>query len=105
MRGTTSQSEASRPSLDAGRNNKKAQAFLIRAGAATCFDSCSHASEQGLPGFGARELNAFLNCGVMAHGFARFEYKASRCNHGVVFSGKRRGFCAHFTVEREVAKG
>lgn len=46
-----------------------------------------------LPGFVRNELEAFLRCGILSHGFARFECKRCRHNHVVAFSCKGRGFC------------
>ena len=47
----------------------------------------------GLPRFVRRELRGFLECGVLAHGFARVHCGA--CGRGslVAFSCKGRGFC------------
>jgi hypothetical protein len=47
----------------------------------------------GLPRFVERELRAFLGCGVMASGFARF--RCGGCGHEILvaFSCKGRGFC------------
>ena len=50
-------------------------------------------SGQELPGFVRNELKAFLKCGILAHGFARFECKNCRHNHVVALSCKARGFC------------
>jgi hypothetical protein len=46
-----------------------------------------------LPAFVERELEAFLRCGRLEHGFARC--RCSRCalEHLVPFSCKKRGFC------------
>jgi Transposase zinc-binding domain len=47
----------------------------------------------GLPEFVKAEFDAFLACGILAHGFLRL--RCSQCAHEklVVFSCKRRGFC------------
>ena len=47
----------------------------------------------GVPRFVERELRAFLGCGVMASGFARF--RCGGCGHEILvaFSCKGRGFC------------
>ena len=43
----------------------------------------SHAAEAhdgiGVPGFVEKELRAFLKCGILAHGFCRFE--CADCSH------------------------
>jgi len=47
----------------------------------------------GLPGFVRDEFEAFLQCGILAHGFLRV--RCADCAHEklVAFSCKRRGFC------------
>ena len=47
----------------------------------------------GLPEFVKAEFDAFLTCGILAHGFLRL--RCSECGHEklVAFSCKRRGFC------------
>ncbi|MBT6435810.1 MAG: IS91 family transposase, partial [Deltaproteobacteria bacterium] len=54
-----------------------------------------HAQSSGrcLPGFVRAEFQAFSRCGILSHGFARFECAKCRHNHLVAFSCKRRGFC------------
>jgi hypothetical protein len=46
-----------------------------------------------LPGFVKDEFDAFLECGILAHGFLRL--RCGDCGHEklVAFSCKRRGFC------------
>src|SRR4051812_18844135 len=46
-----------------------------------------------LPGFIKDEFDAFLECGILAHGFLRL--RCGDCGHDklVAFSCKRRGFC------------
>src|SRR5262249_3603833 len=46
------------------------------------------------------EFEAFLACGILAHGFLRL--RCSECGHEklVAFSCKRRGFCPSFGVRR-----
>ena len=50
-------------------------------------------SGSGLPEFVRAEFDAFLACGILAHGFLRL--RCSECGHEklVAFSCKRRGFC------------
>ena len=47
----------------------------------------------GLPAFVRGEFEAFLECGILAHGFLRV--RCAECAHEklVAFSCKRRGFC------------
>ena len=46
-----------------------------------------------LPQFVKDEFDAFLDCGILAHGFLRL--RCAQCTHEklVAFSCKRRGFC------------
>jgi len=48
---------------------------------------------QGLPRFVERELGRFLECGVLAHGFARVRCGDCHFERLVPFSCKGRGFC------------
>jgi len=48
---------------------------------------------QGLPRFVDAEFDAFLRCGFLAGGFARFRCAACRTERLVAFSCKGRGFC------------
>jgi len=48
---------------------------------------------QGLPRFVDAEFAAFLRCGFLAGGFARFRCDACRSERLVAFSCKGRGFC------------
>ena len=47
----------------------------------------------GLPRFVVDEVEAFLRCGILAHGFIRVACDACRESRVVAFSCKRRGFC------------
>ena len=57
----------------------------------------------GMPAFVHKELTAYLRCGVLAHGFARF--RCNDCGHDrlVAFSCKGRGFCASCGGKRMTA--
>jgi len=48
---------------------------------------------QGLPGYARQELERFLECGVLAHGFVRVWCPTCRDDMLVAFSCKGRGFC------------
>jgi hypothetical protein len=48
---------------------------------------------QGLPRFVDAEFDAFLRCGFLAGGFARFRCDACRTERLAAFSCKGRGFC------------
>jgi len=47
----------------------------------------------GFPGFVKREFEAYLRCGVLAHGFARVRCDGCTFERLVPFSCKGRGFC------------
>lgn len=52
-------------------------------------------AEQGkeLPGYVQREIEEFLKCGRLEHGFLRVRCEHCHAEHLVAFSCKRRGFC------------
>ena len=54
----------------------------------------------GLPDFVKDEFNAFLECGILAHGFLRL--RCADCAHEklVAFSCKKRGFCTSCGARR-----
>ena len=66
---------------------------LVQQHAATFFAQAEDAAGADLPQFVKDEFDAFLECGVLAHGFLRLH--CSDCGHDklVAFSCKRRGFC------------
>lgn len=47
----------------------------------------------GLPRFVVDEIEAFLKCGILTHGFLRVACEDCRQSRLVAFSCKRRGFC------------
>jgi hypothetical protein len=49
--------------------------------------------ERTVPRFVERELRAFLDCGILAHGFLRLHCDACKLDRVVAFSCKGRGFC------------
>ena len=66
---------------------------LVQQHAATFFEQAESAAGAGLPQFVKEEFDAFLECGILAHGFLRL--RCGDCGHDkvVAFSCKRRGFC------------
>ena len=66
---------------------------LVQENAQTFFAQAEEAAGAGLPQFVKDELDAFLECGILAHGFLRL--RCGDCGHDklVAFSCKRRGFC------------
>ena len=66
---------------------------LVQQHAATFFAQAEDAAGADLPQFVKDEFDAFLECGILAHGFLRLH--CGGCGHDklVAFSCKRRGFC------------
>jgi len=66
---------------------------LVQQHAATFFAQAEDAAGADLPQFVKDEFEAFLECGILAHGFLRLH--CGDCGHDklVAFSCKRRGFC------------
>ena len=66
---------------------------LVQQHTATFFAQAEAAAGADLPQFVKDEFDAFLECGILAHGFVRL--RCGDCGHDklVAFSCKRRGFC------------
>ena len=66
---------------------------LVQENVETFFAQVETETGSGLPDFVKDEFDAFLECGVLAHGFLRL--RCADCTHEklVAFSCKRRGFC------------
>jgi hypothetical protein len=66
---------------------------LVREHLETFLAQVEATTGTGLPGFVKDEFEAFLECGILAHGFLRV--RCADCAHEklVAFSCKRRGFC------------
>jgi hypothetical protein len=59
----------------------------------TFLGEVSGGAEPELPRFVLEEVEAFLKCGILAHGFLRVVCDECHDNRLVAFSCKRRGFC------------
>ena len=66
---------------------------LVQQRAASFVEQTEGAVRADLPQFVKDEFDAFLECGILAHGFLRL--RCGDCGHDklVAFSCKRRGFC------------
>ena len=66
---------------------------LVQEHVETFFAQVETETGSGLPDFVKDEFDAFLECGILAHGFLRL--RCTDCSHEklVAFSCKRRGFC------------
>ena len=73
---------------------------LVQQHVATFFEQAEAAAGAGLPQFVKDEFDAFLECGILAHGFLRL--RCGDCSHDklVAFSCKRRGFCSSCGARR-----
>ncbi|MGK0156045.1 MAG: hypothetical protein ACI9SE_003012 [Neolewinella sp.] len=60
------------------------------------------AGDRHVPRFCRREVEAFLRCGILAHGFARVFCAQCRHDDVVAFSCKGRGFCPSCGTRRMV---
>lgn len=58
--------------------------------------------ERHIPRFCRREVEGFLRCGILAHGFARVFCEGCRQDEVVAFSCKGRGFCPSCGTRRVV---
>ncbi len=73
---------------------------LVQQRAQSFFAQTEEATGAGLPHFVCDEFDAFLECGILAHGFVHL--RCADCGHDklVAFSYKRRGFCPSCGVRR-----
>ena len=73
---------------------------LVQQHAATFFAQAEDAAGADLPQFVKDEFDAFLECGILAHGFLR--PRCENCGHDklLAFSCKRRGFCPSYGARR-----
>ena len=73
---------------------------LAQQHAATFFEQAESAGGAGLSQFVKDEFDAFLECGILAHGFLRLHCGDCRHDKLVAFSCKRRGFCTSCGARR-----
>jgi hypothetical protein len=66
---------------------------VVREHLETFLATTARADPGGLPAFLEQEFRGFLDCGVWARGFARFQCDGCHAETLVPFSCKRRGFC------------
>ena len=77
-----------------GTDRRKPPCYrLVQEHIETFFAQVETETGSGLPDFVKDEFDAFLECGILAHGFLRL--RCANCAHEklVAFSCKRRGFC------------
>ena len=66
---------------------------LVRQHYATFAAEVAHVYATGLPHFVKDEFDAYLECGILAHGFLRLTCDGCARDTLVAFSCKRRGIC------------
>jgi hypothetical protein len=81
-----------RPSYERRRPEEGVLHEAVR-GELASFLAAAQGRERPVPRFVARELEAFLRCGLLAHGFVRVHCDACGIDRVVAFSCKGRGFC------------
>ena len=64
------------------------------------FQDLCHEEGKHLPAHVTKEFEAFLKCGVLAHGFLRFRCVDCKHERLVAFSCKKRGFCGSCGARR-----
>jgi Putative transposase/Transposase zinc-binding domain len=73
---------------------------LIQQHAATFFLQAQDATGSSLPRYVKDEFEAFLECGILAHGFLRLHCGGCKQDQLLAFSCKRRGFCPSCGAKR-----
>ena len=69
--------------------------YQAMAGHLETFVEGLRASDRQLPRHVEQELRAYLECGILAHGFLRLRLEDCGESRVVAFSCKKRGFCRH----------
>ncbi len=59
------------------------------------------AEGRGLPNYVRNEFEAYLKCGILAHGFLRLQCEDCKGEKIVAFSCKKRGFCPSCCAKRK----
>lgn len=75
------------------RTPEKEPLYQVLAGHLETFRALQRAADQPLPGYVEQELQAYLQCGILAYGFLRARCAACGESRVVAFSCKKRGFC------------
>ena len=85
------------------REPEKTLLYQVVAGEFAAFDSALREESdygRGLPAFVEKEILAYLDCGILANGFARVACRDCRREIVVAFSCKGRGLCPSCTSRR-----
>jgi hypothetical protein len=78
--------------LSSGRERGDA-GWLVQEHLETFLAQVEREAGSGLPDFVREEFDAFLECGILAHGFLRLRCADCAPEKLVAFSCKKRGFC------------
>ena len=97
LRETAARNDRSAPVASLGYTPRDAERTVlhqvVREHLETFLATTARADSAGLPAFLEQEFRSFLDCGVWARGFARFQCDSCHAETRVPFSCKRRGFC------------
>jgi len=74
--------------------------YQIIAGHLNTFISEREAEQRSLPEYVLEEFEAYLKCGILAHGFIRLKCTTCSAEKLVAFSCKKRGFCPSCCAKR-----
>jgi hypothetical protein len=86
------------------REPERTVLYRAIAGAVETFLAIARARDRLVPRFVEREFRAYLECGILAHGFLRVHCDACGHDRLVPFSCKGRGFCPS-CGDRRIATG
>jgi hypothetical protein len=82
------------------RPEQTALYLLVQQHAATFFAQAQDSTGASLPRYVKDEFDAFLTCGILAHGFLRLLCGGCKQDQLLAFSCKRRGFCPSCGAKR-----
>ena len=75
------------------RTPEKEPLYRVLAEHLETFLESTRSSDRQLPAHVEKELRAYLDCGILAHGFLRVRCEACAHERAVAFSCQRRSFC------------
>ena len=82
-----------RVQVGSGASRRRGCCFAACRRSGATFVQRVEAGERVEPRFCRREVEAYLRCGILGHGFARVHCAACKKDRVVAFSCKGRGFC------------
>ncbi len=93
-----------RVQVDSGASRRRGCCFAACRRSGATFVQRAEAGERVKPRFCRREVEGYLRCGILGHGFARVHCAACKKDRVVAFSCKGRGFCQSCGTRRMVDK-